>query len=180
MEPERRRQLVLAVLVVVLAVVIYKVWPRPSAGPAVSSNDNRTAGRAGRGSAPAAGAEDVHLRSLESERPKPDAETRNVFRFRERRAPPPPVSAARIGPAPPEGPPQAQVPPIPFKFIGIVEAPAESRRIAVLSDGRGMPYYGREGETVVGQYRILRIGAESIEMSYLDGRGRQTIRLTGQ
>jgi hypothetical protein len=32
---------------------------------------------------------------------------------------------------------------------------------------------------VLGQYRILRIGAESIEMSYLDGRGRQTIRLTG-
>ncbi len=39
--------------------------------------------------------------------------------------------------------------------------------------------YGHEGDTVLGQYRILRIGAESIEMSYLDGRGRQTIRLTG-
>jgi len=32
---------------------------------------------------------------------------------------------------------------------------------------------------VLGQYRILRISAESIEMAYLDGRGRQTIRLSG-
>jgi hypothetical protein len=49
----------------------------------------------------------------------------------------------------------------------------------VLSDGRGAPVYGSEGETVLGQYRILRIGTESIEMSYLDGRGRQTIRFSG-
>ena len=48
----------------------------------------------------------------------------------------------------------------------------------VLSDGRGV-YHGNEGDTILGQYRILRIGVESIEMSYLDGRGRQTIRLTG-
>jgi len=39
--------------------------------------------------------------------------------------------------------------------------------------------YGIEGGTVAGRYRVLRIGAESIEMSYLDGRGRQTIRQTG-
>jgi aryl carrier-like protein len=39
---------------------------------------------------------------------------------------------------------------------------------------------GREGDTVDGRYRMLRVGLDSIEMAYLDGRGRQTIRLSGQ
>jgi hypothetical protein len=41
-------------------------------------------------------------------------------------------------------------------------------------------YHGREGETIEGRYRIVRIGQESIVMEYEDGRGRTTIRLTGQ
>ena len=40
--------------------------------------------------------------------------------------------------------------------------------------------HGKEGDIIDGRYRILKIGTESIEMAYLDGRGRQTIRLTGQ
>ena len=50
----------------------------------------------------------------------------------------------------------------------------------MLSDGRGAPFYGKEGEVVDGRYRILKIGVESIEIAYADGRGRQTIRQTGQ
>ena len=57
--------------------------------------------------------------------------------------------------------------------------PASGGKIAVLSDGRGAPIYGKEGEALLGQYRILRIGAESIELEYIDGRGRQAIRLYG-
>ena len=60
----------------------------------------------------------------------------------------------------------------------MLETPGAAK-VAVLSDGRGAPVYGKEGDTVLGQYKILRIGAESIEMAYLDGRGRQTIRLSG-
>jgi hypothetical protein len=66
-----------------------------------------------------------------------------------------------------------------LKFIGLVEAPESDARIAILSDGRGAPVYGREGDTILGRYRILHIGTESVEMAYLDGRGRQTIRLSG-
>ena len=33
--------------------------------------------------------------------------------------------------------------------------------------------------TPEGRYKIIRIGVESVEMSYLDGRGRQRIPLTG-
>jgi hypothetical protein len=84
---------------------------------------------------------------------------------------------APTGPAGPAGP--AQPPPIPLKFIGIVEAPGQLKRIAALVDTTGRAFGGAEGDVVAGQYRILKIGVESIEMSYLDGRGRQTIRLTG-
>ena len=66
-----------------------------------------------------------------------------------------------------------------MKFIGIVEAPTHGQKIAILSDGRNAPFYGKEGDIIEGRYRILKIGVESIEMAYLDGRGRQTIRLTG-
>lgn len=76
----------------------------------------------------------------------------------------------------PTGPPPP--PPIPLKFIGVVEK-ADGTRIAVLSDGRG-PVHGVEGQEIAGQYKIVRIGEESIEIAYIDGRGRQTIRLTGQ
>jgi hypothetical protein len=81
----------------------------------------------------------------------------------------------------PSGPPQPTVAPIALKFIGIWDMPEQQKRIAILSDGKGgVPIYGAEGETVEGRHKILKIGTESIEMAYLDGRGRQTIRLSGQ
>jgi hypothetical protein len=75
----------------------------------------------------------------------------------------------------PTGPPPP--PPIALKFIGVVDT-ADQRKIAVLSDGQNV-FYGREGEVVEGRYRIERIGAESIEMTWADGTGHQVIRLSG-
>lgn len=65
-----------------------------------------------------------------------------------------------------------------MRFIGLVEAPQQAQKIAILSDGRGI-YQGREGDIIEGRYRILRIGVESLDMAYVDGGGRQTIRLSG-
>jgi hypothetical protein len=84
------------------------------------------------------------------------------------------------GPAQPPvrtGPPP--LPPIPLKFIGYIEGPG-GHKIASLSDGTHQPFNVVEGGTVLGQYKIWRIGVESLDISYLDGRGRQTIRMTGQ
>jgi len=92
-----------------------------------------------------------------------------------RAAPPRPEFTA---PPVPTGPPPP--PPITLRFIGLIEAPPRTGRVALLSDGRGGLMYGREGDTVDGRYRMLRVGLDSIEMAYLDGRGRQTIRLSGQ
>jgi hypothetical protein len=86
-----------------------------------------------------------------------------------------PVPSVPMVPLPPPGPPPP--PPITVKFIGVVQR-GDVGRVAVLSDGRNV-YYGREGEIVDGRWRIVRIGEESLQIEYADGRGRQTVRLTG-
>jgi hypothetical protein len=186
MEPKRQRELTLAGLALVLGVVAYTAYQtlgtsaQPSAAGAGASNQE---GRAGRGPAAAAGVEapQVHLDALSEDRPEPDPAGRDLFRFKVKPPPPPPPPPrAIVGPQPPPPPPPPPpIPPIALKFIGVVDQPPPGKRVAVLSDGRGSPVYGHEGDTVLGQYRIVRIGVESIEMTYLDGRGRQTIRLSG-
>lgn len=181
MATERRKQLLLGALLVVLAVVSYRAWQPPSAPPGPTSN-GRGAAKAQRKAPAASPTTDVHLEALSEERPKPSNSERNLFRFRPKPPPPPPRPAFSPPPVAqaPTGPPlPPPPPPIPYKFIGFAEVPGRGKRIAVLSDGRGAPVYGGEGDIIEGRFRILRIGAESIEMEYLDGRGRQTIRLSG-
>ena len=129
----------------------------------------------------------VRLDALTRERPELQAGTRNPFRFRPAAAPSEDSTAARpnaggVGPATPAGPPVPLGPPPPppmgLKFIGVVEQAPSNLKLAVLSDGRNV-FYGKEGEVIEGRYRIERIGVESIVMVYVDGRGRQTLRLSG-
>ena len=181
MSSKRPRQLLLALLVVGLAIVLYRVWTATSGSPPAASNARGGAVSVARGGdVPTVTAPDVHLRALAGERPKPGTSERNLFRFKPKPAPPPPPSmpAAPVVPVAPEvsGPPPP--PPINLKFIGIIERSGRPK-VAVLTDGIGSPILAEEGKSVAGRYRILRIGVESIELSYLDGRGRQTIRLTG-
>jgi hypothetical protein len=189
MATERTRQIVLGLVLVVLAFVLYRAVTSlgspstTSTGSPSSSNGRARTARSARITEPPATAPDVHLRALDDERPKPISGERNLFRFKPK-APPPapprpvvPPPVVRNVPSLPAGPPS--LPPIPLKFFGIVEATAQSKRIAALVDPTGHAFHGSEGEIVAGQYRILKIGVESIEMAYLDGRGRQTIRLTG-
>lgn len=130
----------------------------------------------------ATGAVSVKLADLEFPYREPGETTRNPFRFQPKYVPPPPPkpepppSEVRAMPVVPTGPPPP--PPIPLKFIGVVTR-ANGVRWAVLSDGK-LTLYGREADIIDGQYRIVSIGTESIELSYVDGRGRQTVRLTGQ
>lgn len=188
MGPERRKQL-LAALASILAVVMYRAWTSTSAVNEPTSNEPGSAARAPARrpqSAPIA-EPDVHLEALGADRPKPVEAERNLFRFKPKAAPPPsaPPTAGRGAVPPPRppmpvqtGPPPPPAPPIALKFIGIVEARERGLRIAVLSDGRNV-FQGVEGAIIEGRYRIVHIGTESIDMEYIDGRGRRTIRLTG-
>jgi hypothetical protein len=185
MARDRGREIVLAAVGLVLAFTVYRTWSGPSGVPLLSSNGSAdaTASTGRRLPAAAIAAPDVHLKELDMDRTKPALADRNLFRFKQKPLPPPPPGPPpQAVQAPPvaSGPPQpAAPPPIPLKFIGLIGPTAEVPKIAVFSDGRGLPQYGKEGDIILGQFRIVRIGTESIEMSYLDGRGRQTIRLTG-
>jgi hypothetical protein len=184
MATDRRQQILLGALLIVLAVVAYRTLNGTSPSSPASSNPAKAGGSNARGGERAPEAPDVHLDALNAVRPKPVGAERNLFRFRQRTASPEGAMTRGSGAAPvaapvapvPTGPPPP--PPISLKFIGTIRA--EGLPIAaILSDGQGPPMRGVEGQTIAGRYRILRIGVESIELSYLDGRGRQSIRLTG-
>jgi hypothetical protein len=126
----------------------------------------------------------VALESLEASQPEPGESARNPFRFGGRHSAPAEGPAAGPGgaevmsaPGPQVAPPPAGPPPIPVRFFGLVED--HGRKLAALTDGRGNVFYGSEGDIIEGRYRIVRIGVESIELAWVDGRGQQTIRLSG-
>ncbi len=178
MPPERRRLFALIALLTVFVAVAGYRWLSPAS---VATRAARATARTTPGgrTATSVTAPDVHLQALQDPRPGPQPE-RNLFRFKPKAPPPPPaVVAAPMVVAVPSGPPPPPpLAPITMRFIGLVEAPEHAQKIAILSDGRGI-YQGREGDIIEGRYRIVRIGVESVEMVYLDGRGRQTIRLSG-
>ena len=174
-------------LLVALAVVaglglVSWLWSGKSAAPTARPSNVR-AQAASRGAAAIDPADlDVRLDALTAPRPGSPASERNPFRFYVKpEAPSPePTNAHRLPPVEtlpqPTGPPQP--PKIPLKFIGVLEVTGMGK-VAAFSDCR-VTMRGREGEVIAGQYRLVQIGVESVVMEYLDGRGRETIRMSGQ
>jgi hypothetical protein len=150
----------------------------------VPSNQPRERTQTGRGAGEGAGPQqgplDVRLEALKQPPTPPEDPARNPFRFYVKPPPPPPPRVVAPPPQPvnPGPPPPPPVPAIPLKFIGTLEQ--GGKKVAIFSDGRGLPLYGREGDSILGQYRIVKIGVESVVMEYQDGRGRQTIPMRGQ
>ena len=182
---DTRRLLMSGGVAAVLALAIWAMWPSSPAPSASAPPAQATGAAQGTRTSPAPVAP-VKLDALTAERQGPSETPRNPFRYQPK-APPPPSPSTKQTPPPvvftepekpagPTGPPPPA--PIQFKFIGFVTK-ANGVQWAVLSDGK-VQVHGREGDIVDGRYRIVKIGAESIEMTHLDGRGRQVIRLTGQ
>lgn len=169
----------------VIALLVWWQWPSASAP---SSTSNPVAEAPARGTSGADPASlNVRIATLKTPPPAPDKMERNPFRFQPKPAPPPVAPGPSFGagrgvgqrgmspqPMAPQGPP-----PIPLKFIGRLESPSTGV-VALFTDGHGLRPRGREGDIILGQYRIVHIGVESVVLEYLDGRGRQTIPLTGQ
>ena len=181
MTPSARRLLfVLAVVAIVGAAVTFM---RPPATP-IDGGTGAPPGAGGQTSRQGNPVGDLNLESLQRRDDGKGTPSRDVFRFQERRveAPAPPRPSARQPVEPvvqvPTGPPPP--PPIPLRYIGYLDQAGEVPRVAVLSDGRGNVFNGKEGDVIEGRYRVLRIGNDSADLIYVDGRGRQTIRLSGQ
>ena len=175
-----------------VAVALYAVtWlmPGKSAAPSAAPSKPRIAGE-GRQRSQAAGP-DVRLEALNEPRPAAAGDQRNPFRFYVPPPPPPPPVA-----------PVSKPPPVPFsrrrrscRHAGRAAAAAEDladvevHRVPRACRARGRSRRsataarrcaGSEGDIIDGRYRLVRIGVESVVMEYPDGRGRETIRMSGQ
>ena len=178
-----RSQKQLALLGALLAVLAGTLVYRSSGDAAPGGSPAAPAARAAASPVRAVPVTGIRLDLLSARGGDIGAVQRNPFRFQARPAPPPrvvpaPVAVAPPAPAVPTGPPPP--PPIPLKFIGVLDAPERVGRLAILSDSRGGVFYGKEGDTIEGRYRVMKVSTETAELAYLDGRGRQTIRLSGQ
>jgi hypothetical protein len=173
--------LLIALAVVATAYLVMRVLPGKSAAPVAHPSKPRVAATRSAGAVDPAELE-VRLEALKQPRPESEGSGRNPFRFYVKPPPPPPPFVAPpTGPTGPPGPIVPPVPegppPIPLKYFALMETP--TGKIASLSDCR-VTMRGREGDTIDGRYRLVRIGVESVVMEYLDGRGRTTIRMSGQ
>ena len=183
MKLEVSRQLLLlgAVGIAVAVVVMARRADDPGATSPVRSNGRSATTTAAAAQTPVA---DLKLELLKSDSSEREPPTRNPFQFKSKPLPAPreqTTSASKapivIAPPPvPQGPPPP--PPIALKYIGVLET--AQGRMAVFRDTGGDIVNGREGDIIDGRYRLLKIGVESADVAYVDGRGRQTIRLSGQ
>jgi hypothetical protein len=181
MATKRQREIALtaaAIVVLAGAVLAYKlhiiapepaaVSTQPSAAPAANATP---------AASKAPGLTELNLPALSGKRGELQEAVRDPFRFKPKPPPPPPAVVQQLVPQP-TGPVEPPPPPrIALKFFVRVET--KKGVLAGLSDNRGV-YYGHVGDTIEGRYRILGIGVESIDLAYLDGRGKQSIRLSGQ
>ena len=183
MAVDRRKLLIGGAAVLVLILAAWSLWPSPpsaaQAPPRASVTARGKTAVAPESLGPMA---PVKLGALTESRDAPGEAARDPFRFQPVVPPPKPaasqpvIEAPRVTPVP-SGPPPA--PPIPLKLIGVLER-ANGVKWAVLTDGKSGPMYGKDGDIIDGRYTIVKIGTESVEITYTDGRGRQVIRLTGQ
>jgi hypothetical protein len=183
---KRPRPAILVVLAAAVgAFIVYAMWPA-ARQPGAPSNPPREQRKQAAKEPGAPGSLDVGLGDLQGAPPAPEEAGRNPFRFYVKPPPPPPPPPKPVVVPPPPAPPQPGTPgyvapgppPISLKFLGTVEV--KGRKVAIFQTERqGMPFYAGEGEVVLGQYRVVKIGVESVTLEYLDGRGRQIIPMRG-
>ena len=176
----RQMATLVGLLAVLGSVIMYQLSPSDTAdSPGAPSNRSEAKTRT---------PERPVVAEVALDRLSPGADTfhesrRDPFSFRPKPVPPPPPQVRNTAPpvfVPPQPPPPPPVRPIPLKYLGYAEH-ANGVKVALLSDGNVRPVMtGRQGDVIDGQYRLLRVDANEIEMSYLDGTGRRRIPKTGQ
>jgi hypothetical protein len=189
---ERKQLMLLGAIVIVFIAVVWWQLTRDdgTATPVTPAPVSQTA----RAAVPAASATGgavpvIALAALKESGPEPVDTGRDPFRFEAARPAAPaggggarapmaplPPQVVPVAPTEPPGPPPP--PPIQLRYIGSAKQGAGGRQLVVLRDDRGI-YYGGEGDVIEGRYRILRVAPDSVDVAYVDGRGRRTITLTG-
>lgn len=180
---ERKRLTWLGAVLVALVGVFWlqqpATTPATSAAPAPA-----TAGRpADAQTGPLPMPDAVQLNSLEDVPVLSDV-GRNPFGFGVRPpppAPPTPAVSLPIRPTGPPTPPAPQGPPvIGLKLTGMT-VPIEGGRtmVTLMDPATNTTYLAYEGDIVDGRYRVVKVGVQSVVLSYVDGTGLRTLPLGG-
>ena len=126
----------------------------------------------------------VNLDKLEPVPDEPGA-GRNLFRFGVPPPPPAPPPPPPGPPPPPPGPPPPPPgpPPIDLQLKGITRQAPDSPSVAWLKDPKAPDsriLSGSEGQIVDGKYKLVKVGTESVIVSYVDGTQQRTILISRQ
>jgi hypothetical protein len=173
----RQAWLLVGLLAVFGGVMTYQFWPSSeTATGAVAPSNQKDA----TGGVP--GTLQVATLDLDRLQNKPEAgaaQKRDPFRFKPKPLPPAPKPVVQqqpqipVNPGPPP-PPRDPRPAIALKYLGYAMSPG-GVRIAVLQDNAHPPVFGKQGDVIDGKYRLLRVDANEVELSYLDGAQRRRI-----
>lgn len=114
----------------------------------------------------------------ETEQTKYTGNGRNIFVAQAAEIPKPIAPATMdLPPAtPPQPPPPPPPPPIPLKFFGFANKPGEPKKV-FLSQGEDV-FIAVEGDIVDRRYKVIHIGATSVEVEDVLYNNRQSIPLT--
>jgi hypothetical protein len=189
----RPRVVQLAVLLVVLAVVMYWRFGDTAVAPVAASNPKtapiapapatQAAGGKAQGNAMPSPLKFAALEPVPAETPA----SRNPFKFYTPPPPPPPPPPPQKSPAQlaeqeaarqkslvPPGPPPP--PPITLRYIGKFQQGGKT--VAILTDGKAA-FSVFEGGVIDGRFRVVKIGLESLQIEYVNGKGLTTLPFKG-
>lgn len=190
--PQRTRLVALLTLLgVALVFFVWRGWggssTPPAGAPPVASNPQGAQARAGTPGKPAAAPAMPVPVNLDKLEPVPDEPGggRNLFRFGVPPAPPPPPPTAPVVQAPVitgPPPPPPYPPPIELQLKGITKQGPETPSVAWLKDPKAPAdsrmLSGSEGQIMDGKYKVLKVGTESVIVSYVDGSGQKVILIS--
>ncbi len=91
--------------------------------------------------------------------------------------PPPPPPPPPVAAPPPPPPPPPMAPPIPFRFVGLLEEKS-SKPAAFIAKGEAL-YVVHVGDVVENTYRVESFNSAQVVVTYLPLQQRQTIEVTG-
>jgi hypothetical protein len=177
--PQRRRQLMLLGLLVTVLVAywVYQSGSGPASSGSIATSKATAAAQSSTMATPLPPA--LKLSALGAAGENVDT-GRNPFRFGQPPPPPAPPPQVNVPPPqpvePPKPPPPPWPPPIPLTLIALWEDVQTQTRGATLHDPKtGAVYQVYQGSIVDGRYKVVKIGLQSVEVSYLDGSGLKTL-----
>ncbi|MBI4463245.1 MAG: hypothetical protein HY647_00945 [Acidobacteria bacterium] len=114
----------------------------------------------------------------QSRQVKYEGASRNIF---ELYTPPPPPAGTALASSTPALPKASEPAPIniPWKFYGMAVRPGSFQKKAFLTDGVEI-FIGEEGSVIAKQYKILRIGVNSIELEDIQSQRKHQLPLLEQ